>query len=481
MPVNIPFAQYNVLSSSLCEPTWYTESPAQDLPGEVRLPRVLAKLQAQIDASNGRVIIALQEVSMLWLGPLDAWFSERGYKFVCSLYGNQKNDYMGVALAAPLAAYDVLQVAVSCPATAQSWGRAPNPGRPGDWLCPSCGANCFASRDTCFKCKTPKPSDLGDKLKAALEQLRALLLLVIGAVTLSALWLPAARWVLELLGLYTPPKPKRFGRPKKTPFEQAQDKFNRLIYFRLRPRQGAGEEFGVATYHMPCVFWEPSVMVIHAALCAQRTRTLAAGAPHVLLGDFNFKPGDAAYRLVTEGALDDLDPAYPEPPDWEPWRPELEAPMTSAYAALGGEPAFTNHTVSGMNPAPFTDTLDYIFYSEGFAALSALPTPPSSPLIERCKAPQPGLSGPPSGEPPAPVGELSAELAAAGVPFCPNAQEPSDHILIAAELQLGAPAARRQAKPKATSRRKSRAKSRAKSPSASPPPASGLRRSSRLR
>ena len=74
---NIPFAQYNVLSSSLCEPTWYTESPAQDLPGEVRLPRVLAKLQAQIDASNGRVIIALQEVSMLWLGPLDAWFSER--------------------------------------------------------------------------------------------------------------------------------------------------------------------------------------------------------------------------------------------------------------------------------------------------------------------------------------------------------------------------------------------------------------------
>ena len=41
-------------------------------------------------------------------------------------------------------------------------------------------------------------------------------------MTLSALWLPAARWVLELLGLYTPPKPKRFGRPKKTPFEQAQ-------------------------------------------------------------------------------------------------------------------------------------------------------------------------------------------------------------------------------------------------------------------
>ena len=29
--------------------------------------------------------------------------------------------------------------------------------RPGDWTCPNCGANCFASRVSCFKCQTPKP------------------------------------------------------------------------------------------------------------------------------------------------------------------------------------------------------------------------------------------------------------------------------------------------------------------------------------
>lgn len=28
--------------------------------------------------------------------------------------------------------------------------------RDGDWDCPSCGANCFASRDSCFKCGTEK-------------------------------------------------------------------------------------------------------------------------------------------------------------------------------------------------------------------------------------------------------------------------------------------------------------------------------------
>ena len=41
--------------------------------------------------------------------------------------------------------------------------------------------------------------------------------------------------------------------------------------------------------------------------------------------------------------------------------------MPSAYAeqgpAGGAEPEFTNHTVSGMNPEPFTGTLDYIFFS----------------------------------------------------------------------------------------------------------------------
>jgi hypothetical protein len=89
---SVPFAQYNVLSSSLCEPTWYTESAAEDLDPKNRLPRVQAKLQQQIILSGGKVIIALQEVSMAWLGPLDIWFAQRGYKLLCSLYGNPKND-----------------------------------------------------------------------------------------------------------------------------------------------------------------------------------------------------------------------------------------------------------------------------------------------------------------------------------------------------------------------------------------------------
>lgn len=33
--------------------------------------------------------------------------------------------------------------------------------RPGDWECPSCGANVFASKSHCFKCQTPRPGGGG--------------------------------------------------------------------------------------------------------------------------------------------------------------------------------------------------------------------------------------------------------------------------------------------------------------------------------
>jgi hypothetical protein len=105
----------------------YTASKAEDLDPPTRLGRVLAKLQRQIDASGGRAIIALQEVSMKWVGPLDLWFTQRGYKFVASLYGNNRNDYMGVGMAYPVAAYTLMETDVSCPATAQRWKRKPKP------------------------------------------------------------------------------------------------------------------------------------------------------------------------------------------------------------------------------------------------------------------------------------------------------------------------------------------------------------------
>ena len=49
--------------------------------------------------------------------------------------------------------------------------------------------------------------------------------------------------------------------------------------------------FVVGTYHMPCMFKVPSVMMIHCALSAQHIHKYANNDPYVLVGDFNIKPG----------------------------------------------------------------------------------------------------------------------------------------------------------------------------------------------
>eukprot|EP00928_Gymnodinium_smaydae_P009013 TRINITY_DN13326_c0_g4_i1.p1 TRINITY_DN13326_c0_g4~~TRINITY_DN13326_c0_g4_i1.p1 ORF type:complete len:232 (-),score=35.62 TRINITY_DN13326_c0_g4_i1:239-934(-) len=39
-----------------------------------------------------------------------------------------------------------------------SGGGGGGSGRPGDWVCASCGASVFASKESCFKCGAPKPA-----------------------------------------------------------------------------------------------------------------------------------------------------------------------------------------------------------------------------------------------------------------------------------------------------------------------------------
>ena len=55
-------------------------------------------------------------------------------------------------------------------------------------------------------------------------------------------------------------------------------------------------------------------MVIHSVLAAERAKRVAAGRPYVLCGDFNVKPYDASYKLLTSGALGEAFAAYAPPP-----------------------------------------------------------------------------------------------------------------------------------------------------------------------
>jgi endonuclease/exonuclease/phosphatase family metal-dependent hydrolase len=111
---------------------------------------------------------------------------------------------------------------------------------------------------------------------------------------------------------------------------QAKGRMNIMLFARLK-EVSSGKVVCVGTYHMPCMFWLPSVMVMHTALVSQRIKALAGNDPHVLAGDFNFKPDSSMYQLITEARLDESHPEYPDIPDWEPWRPTVPQPMHSAY------------------------------------------------------------------------------------------------------------------------------------------------------
>lgn len=100
----IKVVQYNVLSSTLsCRKTYprnYPLNTEDEVDPEKRLERVIEKLQSSMDPSTD-TLFALQEVSTDWCDPLGLMFHEKGYQFVISSYGKEKNGFMGVAIAFP--------------------------------------------------------------------------------------------------------------------------------------------------------------------------------------------------------------------------------------------------------------------------------------------------------------------------------------------------------------------------------------------
>ena len=175
------------------------------------------------------------------------------------------------------------------------------------------------------------------------------------------------------------------------------------VRLRVRGEEGSARAFTVSCYHMPCLFTNSQFMTLHCALAAQHAHAFAAGSRYILAGDFNIKPSSPQYHLLTRGACSSRgdEPEGQEYPG-DSWQARV-APLVSAYAEkLGREPPFTNCAQGAAMAQPFCDTLDYIFLSPGWRTRSVQELPES-----------------PSG--------------AGGV--CPNKDQPSDHLLLAAHLE----------------------------------------------
>lgn len=370
MKLSIRVVSYNVLSSHLASPTHFTTLLPEHLEARNRLPVVLNKLQDELNnlSKDTRCLFCLQEVSHDWAGAFHTFFANQGYHMVTGLYGKRFNGYMGIALAYPIDAFETVSVDIS----------RLSDKRQGGW---------------------PRLDENNDYSQQQLSFTN----------TLSRLWKglsPIVETPLRFLGLHSQ------RQQQVDPWEMSQNRHNILLTATLRDKRSK-QTFCIANYHMPCAFYAPMVMTIHAEMAAKHVQSLAAAAaendeesssyPYIFAGDFNIKPTDSMYQLLTTGQLDKNDPALPTPKYGYEWTSTIK-PMRSAYASSegGGEPDFTNYARI-QEDEPFIDTLDYIFISPEWEITGVKPLPNRS---------------------------------VANGPF-PNLDhgEPSDHILMAASLE----------------------------------------------
>lgn len=354
---------YNLLSSHLSSPSYYTTINPDYLDPSNRLKIILNKLESEIQASNDDrpTIIALQEVSYDWAGSLHTFFANHGYHLTTGLYGQKFNGYMGIALAWPISSFTCVSTDI---------------------------ARLVDHRVGGWPEKAPEES----------------------------FWQKLLVQPLKKIGL--------MAETTECHWNMSRRKHNVIVGATLK-HKGSGTSVCIANYHMPCAFYAPKTMTIHSDMAIRYVQEMSNRAslaenkelnneglstiPYILAGDFNLKPSDALYTYLTTGKLDTNDPYYPTPPATDVsfhWAPGILEPVNSAYALNGKEPDFTNYA-RVREGEPFVDTLDYIFVSPNNVAVSSVK---SLPNRDQSLGPYPNLD--------------------------PAVSEPSDHVLIAADLEI---------------------------------------------
>ena len=347
-----------MLSSHLATTSQYPTLNPDHLKAENRLPVVLEKLEKEISMHEKNVIVCLQEVSYDWAGEFHTFFAKQGFHLVTGLYGKRYSGYMGVALAWPTSRFDVVDVDISRLSDCREEGWPVEPER--DFL--------------------------------------------------GSIWMGLNGLIensMKLIGL-SDRGSKNYDDPPDH-WSLSRNRNNVLLTASLK-NKNTGKVFTIGTYHMPCAFYCPMAMTIHAELSMLHVRRIAERhkAPFILAGDFNIKPSEPVYELLTTGKLGKGSPFYPTPQYGMEWKPKLTQGVQSAYAVAnsGQEPDFTNYARS-KEQEPFIETLDYIFLSSEWKVENTLQLPNRNDA----QGPFPNL----------------------------DVKEPSDHLMVAASISLPPP------------------------------------------
>lgn len=338
----ISITTYNVLSSRLCSPEFYTDYNPEHLDPKNRFKKLLDKLCMVLQNSQLNCIFCLQEISVDWIGPLYQFFLQNNFTFLTFNYGGPNNGQMGIGIAFCNESFSL---------------RACETRRIGETI--------------------PVPDDDTGYFGGLVRN-----------TEFAWKWLPQSYYNYL----------KSFN--KKSYQQLAAERKNVLLMASLRHNR-SHFHFTVATYHMPCIFWNPRVMLAHASGCnrALQQFMFKNGDQDVLFaGDFNMKPGDEVYNYFLNPNLpeyDEINLLFQNTTDV----PRQE--MKSLYRErFGEEPLFTNRVCTKHNPDGFQATLDYIFYRGSHLSPNSAHLLTTLEVSEHCQQ------------------------------FLPNLREPSDHLAL---------------------------------------------------
>jgi hypothetical protein len=389
------FVTYNILSQALCGTSSFSKYPAEQVDVDARWELIAGKLSA---AMAEGAIISLQEVSQEWAARLSILCSKDAanpYTPIWRPYGSDFSDHMGVALLVPVNKYELAKVRIA---------------RVGKELSRLIPSKRHAARPAPPDDAPATPSIVETAISTSYKFASAAVSMVVPPIVAT---LAQAAWT-AILGLFGVSPPAALARSsggrRKSVWATARARHNAIVYAVLKPRaagfSAAGSEgaFAVSTYHMPCCFMGPSrsIMTLHTWTIARLLHEWSSaddGVPVVLGGDFNYKPIDRQYRLLSTGRLltDEEEAAAEATGEYELDDPRIQdcsdAPaahdashrrlpeglvFTSAYKAVhGAEPDMTNFNAADMvpGPDPFIDALDFVWLSDGLRAVGAVELP----------------------------------------------------------------------------------------------------------
>ncbi|CAH6419975.1 Endonuclease/exonuclease/phosphatase family protein [uncultured virus] len=390
--IMVSVVQYNILSSKLAAPDYYIKCDPNHLKSKYRLQKIKERLCSFISSD---AIICLQEIPQSWVGALHDVFAANKYSFITSLYGNFTNDYMGVGIAYPLNRYhaedtSVVHVGASIPVPRKKL------------------------ENFLWRAYDPFYINLYQALLCCLTKWKFLFCLLLAWILrgIRTSQTQSNSWIYQLLKRcfgWSYHWAENFNKPPFDAWSYSNKRPNTVIMTKLTDMT-SNQKFTVATYHMPCAYWEPKVLTTHTIEVFKIVQRYAAGIPLIFAGDFNFNPASHQYNIVTSG----IDPSslgsvikHPDHPDVSAlgmiWDQKI-IPMSSAYkTAHGSEPPFTTQTYTKVSKSIFKDTLDYIFY---------VGSKPCSDLVVGAWT----------------VSSVEVIKDVEGTVICPNEHEPSDHL-----------------------------------------------------